>query len=71
MADRLFDRVLKGTGFVMAVDHDEYLFGIHNRTYTYGESGLRNEIHIVIEETAVGDDGVGGELFLTGTAGKR
>ena len=54
----------------MAVHHDKHLFGVHDSTYTYGEGSLGYFIDIVVEETAVGDDGVGRQLFLTGAAGE-
>ena len=55
----------------MSVHHDEYFFGIHYGTYTYGEGGLRYFVDIIIEETTVGDDRVGRQLFLTCAAGER
>ena len=71
MADRLFDGVLEGTGFVVTINHDKHLFGVHDGSYTYGQRGLRHFVDIIVEETAVGDDGVGRQLFLTGAAGER
>ena len=71
VAYRLFDGMLQRTCFVVAVHHDQHLFGVHHGTYTYGESGLWHFVDIVVEETAVGDDRVGGQLFLTGAAGER
>ena len=70
MTDRLLDSVLEGTGFVMSVNHDEYLLGIHDGSYADGECGLGHQVDVVIEETAVGDDGIGGQFFLTRAAGE-
>ena len=56
---------------VMTVNHDEHFLRIHDGAYTYGEGCLRHFIDIIVEETAVGDNGVGRQLFLTRAAGKR
>ena len=45
-----------------------YLLGIHDSTYTDCESGLWNQIYVIVEETAVSNDGIGGQGLLTGTA---
>ena len=66
VVDRLFDSVTKGAGFVMAIDHNHHLLGIHHCAYTDGQSGLGNLIDIIIEETTVGDDGIGGQCLLPG-----
>ena len=70
VADRLLNRVLECTCFIMAIDHDKHLLGVHDRTDTDGQSRLRHLVHIVFEETAVSNDSVRGEFFLTGAAGE-
>lgn len=68
MVDGFFDTVLQGTGLIMAVDHDHDLLGIHDSADANGQCGLGDFIDIVIKETTIGDDGIGGEGLLTGTA---
>lgn len=49
------------TGLLRTIAEDENLAGIHNGADTHGESLLGNLGFIVVEETAVGLDGVGGK----------
>ena len=37
VVDWLFNTMTKGTGLIMAIDHDHDLFGIHHCTNTNGE----------------------------------
>ena len=66
----LFNTMTKGTGLVMTIDHNHHLFRIHHCTDTYGESGLGDLIDVIVEEAAVGDDGIGSQGLLAGTACK-
>ena len=66
--DWLFDAMTKGTGLVVAIHHDHHLLGIHHCANTYGQSGFRNQVDIIVEETTVGDDGIGGEGLLASAA---
>ena len=68
VVDGFFDSMTKGTGLIMAIDHDHDLFGVHDGTDTHGQCGLGNEIDIIIEETAIGNHGIGGEGLLAGAA---
>lgn len=56
--DAFFYGVLQGAGFAMAVAEDEYLTGCHDGANTDGESLLRYLCDVVVEEAAVGDDGI-------------
>ena len=68
VVDSFLDSVLEGAGFVVAVDHDHHFLGVHHSTYADGQCGLGHEVHVVVEETAVGYDGVGGQRLLAGAA---
>ena len=70
VVDAFLDAVLEGAGLVVAVDHDHDLLGIHDGADADGEGGLGDLVHVIVEEAAVGDDGVGGEGFLAGAAGE-
>ena len=61
VVDAFLYTMLEGAGFVVAVDHDHDLLGVHDCSNAYGQSGLGNKVHVVVEETAVGNDGVGGQ----------
>ena len=61
VVDAFLYSVLQGTGFVMAVAEDEDLTGGHDGADADGEGLLRNLGDVVVEEAAVGDDGVGVE----------
>ena len=68
MVDTFLNTVLQGTGLVVAIHHDHHLLGIHDGSYTNGQSGLGDLVDVVVKETTVGDDGIGGEGLLTGAA---
>lgn len=70
VVDGLFNTMAEGTGFIVAVDHNHHLLGIHDCADTYGESGLGDLIDVIVEEAAVGDDGIGSQGLLAGTACK-
>ena len=70
LVDGFFNTMAQGTGLVMAVHEDEDFLGVHDGTDTDREGCLRNEIHVIVEEAAVGDDGVGGKGLLAGAAGE-
>ena len=62
----LFYSMVGGTGFIMAIHHDHHLLCIHDCANTNGQSGLGNQIDIIIEETTIGDDGIGSQCLLPG-----
>ena len=70
VVDAFLDAVLEGAGLAMAIDHDHHLLSVHHGADADGEGGLGDLVHVVVEEAAVGDDGVGGEGLLAGAAGK-
>ena len=43
----------------MTIHHDQYLLGIEHRAYTHRNGCLRHLVHVVVEETGVGDDRIG------------
>ena len=57
--DTFFYCVLQGAGFAMAVAEDEYLTGCHDGANADSEGLLRHLGDVVVEEAAVGDDGIG------------
>lgn len=68
VVDWLFYSMAEGTGFIMAIHHDHHLLGIHHSSNTYCQSGLGNQIHVIVKEAAVGYDGIGSKGLLAGTA---
>ena len=71
VVDALLDGVLQGTGLAVAVaDYHHFLSG-HDGADTDGEGLLGHLVDVVVEEAAVGNDGVGGEGLDTGLAGER
>ena len=71
VGDRFLDGMLEGTGFVVSVDHNQHLLCVHHGAYADGEGGLGYPVDIVVEETRVGDDGVGGQFLFARAAGER
>ena len=53
VVDRLFYTVTKGAGFVVAIHHNHHLLGVHDCANTNGQSGLGNQVDIIIEETTI------------------
>ena len=53
VVDWLFDTVTKGAGLVVTIHHDHHLLGIHHRADTNGQSGLGNQVDIIIEEATI------------------
>ena len=70
VVDALLDGVLEGTGLGMTVAENHHLAGCHDGADTDSEGLLGHLGDIVVEETAVGNDGVGGEGLDTGLAGE-
>ena len=62
------DSVLQSASLVVTVTNDQNLLGIHNGTDTYCQSCLGHLVNVVVEETAVSDDGVSGQALDTGAA---
>ena len=71
VADISIDDVLECTCLVMAIANEEDLLGSHYSADTNGKSLLGNEVDIVVEETRIGDDCVGGKRFDMGKATQR
>ena len=61
---------LQGTTLSVAVNQDHHLLGSHHRTNTYCQGRLGHQVDVVIKETAISNDGVGGQGLLTRTAGQ-
>ena len=70
VVDAFFYGVLQGTGFVMAVAEDEDLTGCHDGANTDSEGLLRHLGDVVVEEAAVGDDGICIEGLDAGLGGE-
>ena len=66
LADGALDGVLQGACLVVSVHYDEHFLGIHHSAYAHGECCLGHLVDVVVEESAVGDDGVGGKTFHAG-----
>ena len=54
---------LQGACLVVAVDEYHHLAGVRYRRHTYGQCLTWHLGEVVVEEAAVGDDGVCGERF--------
>ena len=50
---------LQSACFVVTIDENHYFFGIHDSTYADRQRQLGNLVDVVVEETTVGNDGVG------------
>ena len=61
MIDAIFDGFLEGAGFVVAADDDQDGPGIHHGADSDGKGGFGDQVDIAIEESGIGDDGIGGE----------
>ena len=70
LADATLDGMLQGAGLAVSVAHNEYLAGVHNRAHAYSQGGSRHLVHIALEETAIGNDGVCGQALHPGAACK-
>lgn len=57
------DGLLQGARFIMTIGEDNDLFRVHNRSDADGERRFRYFIHIVVEETRIGDDRIGCQRF--------
>ena len=64
------DGSLQSASLVVAVDQNHHLLGVHHSTYTNGQRQLGHLVDVVVEEAAVGNDGVGGQRLHTCTAGQ-
>ena len=49
MIDGFLYSVTEGTGFIVTINHNHYLFGIHHCTDTNSQSCLGNQIDIVVD----------------------
>jgi len=68
LADSALYGVLQGASLIVSVADDEHFLGIHYSTYADGQGCLGHLVHVVVEEAAVGDDGICGEALHTGAA---
>ena len=62
----LFNAMTKCTGFIMAIHHNHHLLGIQDSSNTDGQSGLGDQIDIIVEETTIGNYGICGQCLLAG-----
>ena len=58
LIDSALNSLLQSTCLVVAIHHDQYLLRIEHRAYTHRNGCLRHLVHVVVEETRVGDDRV-------------
>ena len=70
MVDSILNHMVQGTGFLGTIAEDNDLASIHHGADTDGEGLLGHLALVVVEEAAVGLNGVGGKGLDTGTAGK-
>ncbi len=66
VVDTTLDGSLQGTCLVVTVDKNHHLAGSHHRTHAHGKSEFWHFVDIVVEETGVGDDRIGGQRLNTG-----
>lgn len=66
VADVAVNAVLEGTCLVVTATYEKHLLGVHHCANADGQSLLRHEAEVIVEEAAVGVDGVGGESLDTG-----
>lgn len=70
VANALLDAVGKSTSLVLAGGDDDNLSGVHDGANTDSESGPRNLVHVVIEETRVCNDSVHDKRLHAGAGGE-
>ena len=70
LCDGALDSCLQGARLMVSIAQDHHLLGRHNGTHTNGQGVLRHLVDIVVEETRVSDDGVGGQRLHAGAAGE-
>ena len=70
MVDSILDHMVQGTGFLGTIAEDEDFAGVHHCANTNSEGLLGHLALIVVEEAAVGLDGVCGQGLDASTAGK-
>ena len=63
--------MLQRTGLAVTIHHDQHLLGIQYCSYTHRQRSLRHLVHVVVEETAVGNDSVRRKRLLASTRCKR
>ena len=68
LADAELDGMCQRACLVVAIGYDEHFLGIHHSANTDGEGCLGHLVYIVVEETAVGDDGVCRQALHAGAA---
>ena len=65
VVDAIVNAVMESASLLRTIADNENLTCCHYGTYTNGECLLWNEINIIVEETAVCLNGVGGECLNT------
>ena len=68
MVHGLLDAMTKGAGLIVTIHHNHHLLGIHHCTYSDSKGCFWNQIYVIIKETAVGNNCISSQSFLTGTA---
>ena len=63
MGDVAVDDVFESTCFVVSVAYKKYFLRIHNGADAYRKCLGGNLAEVTFEETAVGNDGVGGQCL--------
>lgn len=62
---------LHGACLVVTVHQNHHFTSIHHGAHANGQCTLGYLVHIVVEETGVSNDGVGGQRFLARTASEE
>ena len=67
VVDATLNSSLQSTTLGMTIHQDHHLLSSHDSTHTYGESRLWHLVHVIVEETTVGDNGICSQCLLTST----
>ena len=70
VVDATLNSSLQSTTLGMTIHQDHHLLSSHDSTHTYGESRLWHLVHVIVEETTVGDNRIRSQGLLTCTAGQ-
>ena len=68
VVDWLFYTMTKSTGFIVTIDHNHHLLGIHHRTYAYSQSSLWDFVDVIVKETTISNHCICCKCLLAGTA---
>ena len=67
LCNRSLNSSLQSACLVVAITKNHNLASSHHSAYTNSESGCRNLLNVVVEETRVGNDSVGCQCLLACT----